>query len=97
MEGLRAHLFSVLAAVQDKKEPLDLAVAKSVCEISGQILATARVEVDFLRFTGKGGSGKFLDDQVNPTRNNDRVEETSTGVRRISSVAGGSITEHKMR
>lgn len=58
IEDLRNHLFATLEALQDDDNPMDLARAKAIADVSQVIVNSAKIEVDFLRATGRiQGSG----------------------------------------
>lgn len=52
---LRNHLFESIKAV--KAGTLDLDKARMINDLSQTIVATAKVEVDYIRATGEGESG----------------------------------------
>lgn len=58
---LRNHLFETLEALRDPKNPMDLDRAKTIGLVSGKIIESAKVEVEFMRVTGTDGSG-FIPD-----------------------------------
>lgn len=64
IEDLRNHLFATLEALQDKDNPMDLDRAKTIAEVSQQIINSAKVEVEFLEVVGGKGSGFIPQDQV---------------------------------
>lgn len=57
---LRDHLFETLEALKDKESPMDLDRARAVCEVSKQIIDSARVEVEFLGVTGAMNGTGFI-------------------------------------
>lgn len=63
MQDLRNHLFETLEALKDEEKPMDIARAKTVGEIAGRIIDTAKVEIDFMETTGADVSGEFFDGQ----------------------------------
>jgi len=60
IEDLRDHLFQTLEALRDKDNPMELARAREVANVAKVIVASAKVEVDFLRATGATRSTDFL-------------------------------------
>lgn len=100
-EALRRELFAALKGVQDKEAPMDLAKARAVCEISGQIIASARVDIEFARVTGRKTSGGFFpaESEALPSLPDRAGEsnETSTGRKEFTPLPGGSLTVHRMR
>lgn len=65
IETLRNHLFSTLAAIQDKQHPMDIERARLVADVAQVIINSAKVEVDHLRVTGGDGSGFIPSSQKN--------------------------------
>lgn len=58
---LRTHLFETLRALKDKDKPMELDRARTISQMAGTIIDSARVEVDFLKATNaKAGTG-FID------------------------------------
>lgn len=53
---LRNHLFATLEALQDKDEPMDIERAKTIALVSGKLIDSAKVEVQYLEVTGQRGS-----------------------------------------
>ena len=70
IQDLRDHLFETLEALKDKDEPMDVARARAVAEVSRQIIDSAKVEVAFLSVTGGLKTSGFLpmDDEVGAQR-----------------------------
>ncbi len=64
IEDLRNHLFVALEGLADKDNPLELDRAKAISEVAQTIVATAKVEVDYLRVTGSLGSGFIPDGEI---------------------------------
>lgn len=54
MTDLRNHLFATLEALQDTDNPMEIERAKAICQVSGVLVASAKVEVDFI--TAMGGN-----------------------------------------
>lgn len=96
---LRTALFDELKRVQDKNEKFDAARTRAVTEISGRILDSARVEIDYARATRRSvntgflpqGSDPILPEPPKPQEQGDSL--TQTGVKSVS----GAITTHRMR
>lgn len=57
LEDVRAALFKTLEALQDPINPMDIERAKAVNEVSQTIINSAKVEVDYMKATGKPASG----------------------------------------
>ncbi|MFZ6686619.1 hypothetical protein ACO0K0_02590 [Undibacterium sp. SXout11W] len=60
IETLRAHLFSTLAALNDKDKPMEIERAKAISEVAQTIINSAKVEVEYAKATGAVGSN-FLE------------------------------------
>jgi hypothetical protein len=66
MSDLRDHLFETLEALKDKEQPLELDRAKAICAVADTLIESAKVEVQYLKVTGRGEEGSkspFLDGQ----------------------------------
>ena len=50
---VRAALFETLAGLRDKDNPMDIDRARAISNVAGTIIDTARIELDFLRATGR--------------------------------------------
>ena len=61
IDDLRNHLFAALEGLSDPDNPMDVARAHAICEVSQAIINTAKVEVDLVRAVGasKPGSAFF--------------------------------------
>lgn len=86
--ALRTHLFATLDALQDKDNPMDIDLAKSINETAQVIINSAKVEVDYARVTGKE-AGRFLG--VAPVEDPESV--TATGKKTVE----GNVTVHRIR
>lgn len=53
INDVRQHLMDTLAALRSEKNPMDLDRARVVGQISGVLVDTARVEIEFLKVTGE--------------------------------------------
>ena len=57
---LRDHLFETIEQLKDRDNPMDINRAIAVAEVARQVIATAKVEADFLKKVGDGtGTGFF--------------------------------------
>lgn len=61
VEDLRDHLFATLEALQDKETPMDIDRARAIADVSQTIINSAKVEVDYLKATGKISGTGFID------------------------------------
>lgn len=66
IEDLRNHLFATLEALTDKEDPMDLDRAKAVADVAQTIINSAKVEVDFVRATGRVTGSDFIDIEQRP-------------------------------
>jgi hypothetical protein len=57
IDDLRNHLFETMEKLLDADDPMDIQRAEAVAKVAQVVVNTAKVEVDFLRHTGHGGSG----------------------------------------
>lgn len=51
MNALREELFATLRALRDEDNPMDIARARAISEVSKVLTETAKVEVDYLKVT----------------------------------------------
>lgn len=52
IEDLRNHLFETLEQLKDPDKPMEIERAKAIAGVAKEIIASAKVEVDFLKVTG---------------------------------------------
>lgn len=52
LADLRNHLFETLEELRDPASRMDLSRARAICDVSGRIIDSARVEVDMVRAIG---------------------------------------------
>jgi hypothetical protein len=64
IEDLRNHLFATLEALQDEENPMEIDRAKAIADIANVIVNSAKVEVDFLKVTGKDRGTGFIPEDV---------------------------------
>lgn len=57
IEDLRNHLFATIEAMQDKDEPMPIDRAKAIADVAQVIVNSAKVEVEFMKAVGGGGTG----------------------------------------
>lgn len=63
IEDLRNHLFETLEQLKDKDDPMELDRAKAIADVAQVIVNSAKIEVDFLKVTGRTGSTGFIPEQ----------------------------------
>lgn len=66
LDDLRNHLFATLEALQDKDDPMDIDRARAVSDVSGRVIESAKVEVDFLKTTGAVTGSDFFKNVRDP-------------------------------
>lgn len=66
IDDVRTHLFKALDGLSDKSMEIDR--AKAICETAQVIINSAKVEVDYMRFSGGKNTAAFLEghDAVEP-------------------------------
>lgn len=67
IEDLRNILFETMEKLMDQDEPMDIDRARAVSAIAQTVINTAKVEVDFMKLTGAGGS-TFIQGGQQPQR-----------------------------
>lgn len=60
IEDLRNHLFATLEALQDPEKPMEIERAKAISDVAQVLVNSAKVEVDFIRATGKSEGTGFI-------------------------------------
>lgn len=63
IEDLRNHLFATLEALQDEDKPMEVDRAKTIAEVAQVIVNSAKIEVDFIRATGKSKGTGFIPEE----------------------------------
>lgn len=63
IEDLRNILFETMEKLMDDDDPMDLDRAKAVADVAQVVVNTAKVEVDFIKQTGHGGTA-FIQGQT---------------------------------
>ena len=62
IEDLRNHLFATLEALQDVDNPMDLDRATTIANVAQVVVNSAKIEVDFIRATGRSEGTGFIPD-----------------------------------
>ena len=60
IEDLRNHLFEALESLKDSEKPMEIERAKTIAEVAQVIVNSAKVEVDYLRATGRVSGSGFI-------------------------------------
>lgn len=60
IEDLRNHLFETIEALKDEDNPMDVQRAKAISGVAGEIIKTAKVELDFMELTGHETGSDFM-------------------------------------
>lgn len=63
IEDLRNHLFATLESLQDDEKPMDINRAKAIADVAQVIVNSAKIEVDFIRATGRDGGTGFIPEE----------------------------------
>lgn len=63
IEDLRNHLFSTLEALQDEDKPMEIERAKMIAEVAQVIVNSAKIEVDFIKATGRSMGTGFIPEE----------------------------------
>jgi hypothetical protein len=63
IEDLRNHLFATLEALQDEDKPMEIDSAKTIADVAQVIVNSAKIEVDFIRATGRSQGTGFIPDE----------------------------------
>lgn len=94
IEGLRGDLFATLRGL--KNGTIDIERARAITDVGQAIIASAKVEVDYIKAVGEGSS-VFIDGNAagNPRLERPETERTATGVKTITHINGATITRHK--
>jgi hypothetical protein len=87
IDQTREHLLATLAALRDRDNPMPADQARAIASVAGVLVDSARVEVEFLKVTGKDHSPLF-----------DRNDATRPALTHIDAPANGirSITRHHL-
>lgn len=100
IDDLRSTLFETLAALRDKKNPMDIERARAVTDVAQCIVNTVKVEIDHMRITNGSGTG-FIPGQIKPTPpalpGSTTTTPTGAGSKTVTQLGNGAtITRHKM-
>lgn len=63
IEDLRNHLFATLEALQDEDNPMEVERAKTIADVAQVIVNSAKIEVDFIRATGRSQGTGFIPEE----------------------------------
>jgi len=63
IEDLRNHLFAALEQLQDEEKPLEIDRAKAIADIAQVIVNSAKIEVDFIKATGRNQGTGFIPEE----------------------------------
>jgi hypothetical protein len=97
INALRSALFSVLQGLKDGTCKIEQ--AKSINETAQTLINTAKVEVDFMRASGKVFDSGFLPAISTPNATHDSMRKalTANGQQTTSPTPGGNVITHRMR
>lgn len=68
MQDLRNHLFETLEGLKDEEKPMDVARALAVSKVADTLIASAKVEIEFMRATDAVIDGRFFDSPIDEPR-----------------------------
>lgn len=60
IEDLRNHLFATIEGLLDEDAPMELDRAKAVADVAQVIVNSAKIEVDFIKATGRSEGTGFI-------------------------------------
>ena len=60
LRDLRDHLFETIEALKDEDEPMEVERAKAISGVAQALIASAKVELQFLELTGQESQSDFL-------------------------------------
>lgn len=63
IEDLRNHLFATLEALQDEDKPMEIDRAKTIADVAQVIVNSAKIEVEFIRATGREKGTGFIPEE----------------------------------
>ncbi len=84
---LRSALFDTLEALRRKEDPIEIERARAINDVAQTIINSAKVEIDYMKTTGKTGSG-FIPELPAPAQ----APKGDT----VQPVAGGRVITHRM-
>lgn len=103
LDDLRAALFSTLRGLRDEKNPLPVETATATVHVARELIATGRLELDFLKMMSDKDKKKSAffgsqeEDSSEPTSEQITQRSTATGQETVQTAAGGRILQHRMR
>ena len=80
ISDLRSALFDTLDALRDPEKPMEIERAKAVVDVAQTIINSAKVEVDFVKATGRATNGGFIPISDSGPPPKELIDETATGV-----------------
>jgi len=60
---LRNHLFATIEALNDPDNPMEIDRAKAVSDVAQVIINSAKLEVDFIKATGRSEGTGFIPEE----------------------------------
>ena len=60
LKDLRDHLFETIEALKDDEKPMEIERAKAISGVAQALIASAKVELQFLELTGQESQSEFL-------------------------------------
>lgn len=85
IEDLRNHLFATIEGLLDDEKPLAIDRANAVANVAGQLIASAKVEVEFLKVTDSVRGSGFIKSDADSQAQRPAIEGQVANVRQIGS------------
>jgi hypothetical protein len=63
IQDLRNHLFATLEALQDEEKPMEVDRAHAIAAVAQQINNSAKMEIDFIKATGRSEGSGFIPEE----------------------------------
>lgn len=60
---LRNHLFATIESLNDVDNPMDIERAKAISDVAQVIINSAKLEVDFIKATGRSEGTGFIPEE----------------------------------
>lgn len=83
IEDLRNHLFATIEGLLDDEKPLAIDRANAVANVAGQLIASAKVEVEFLKVTDSVRGSGFIKSDADSVPQRPAIEGQAANVRQI--------------
>jgi hypothetical protein len=64
IEDLRSHLFDTIERLKDKDSPMEIDRARAITDAADSLIASAKVEIEYLKLTDQTTSGFLTPTEV---------------------------------